>query len=147
MRFSTVISLACSALPLAVNAAPLLQTRQLNETDTLVLRQLYPLSLSPRLRISAHSSLEFAEVLNQLESQFYVQALEKFQDSDFSAAGFSVVDVPKEVFKYAHPSSLTALHSSHTCSTGKFNLTNRHTSICTSSSTLLTTHSPDLTCL
>jgi len=79
MRFTSVISLACSALPLVVRAAPLLQSRQLSPNDTAI--------------------LQFAEVLNQLESQFYVEALQKFQDADFSAAGFSVTDVPKEIFK------------------------------------------------
>jgi hypothetical protein len=32
---------------------------------------------------------QFADVLNQLESEFYTQALSKFQTTDFSAAGFS----------------------------------------------------------
>lgn len=32
---------------------------------------------------------QFAQVLNQLESSFYSQALSKFSDSDFTAAGFS----------------------------------------------------------
>jgi len=79
MRFSAVVSLACSALPLVVRAAPLLQTRQLAADDALVLK--------------------FALVLNQLEQNFYGQALAKFQDSDFTAAGFSVTDVPEVIFK------------------------------------------------
>jgi len=32
---------------------------------------------------------QFAQVLNQLESSFYSQAISKFQDSDFTNAGFS----------------------------------------------------------
>jgi len=32
---------------------------------------------------------QFANVLNQLESSFYGQAISKFQDSDFTAAGFT----------------------------------------------------------
>jgi hypothetical protein len=32
---------------------------------------------------------EFAQVLNQLEQQFYSQALQKFQASDITNAGFS----------------------------------------------------------
>jgi len=78
MRFTSVISLACSALPLVVRAAPL-ESRQLPASDILV--------------------LQFAEVLNQFELQFYTQASQKFQDADFSAAGFSVSDVPKQIFK------------------------------------------------
>lgn len=44
-------------------------------------------------------------VLNQLEAQFYGEALAKFQDSDFTAAGFPFTDIPKQIFKYSHPSS------------------------------------------
>lgn len=48
-----------------------------------------------RLNISC---LEFADVLEQFESAFYVAALAKFQDADFTAAGFSAVAVPTEQF-------------------------------------------------
>ena len=41
---------------------------------------------------------EFADVLEQLETQFYAQALAKFQASDFTAAGFSDVQVPIQQF-------------------------------------------------
>jgi len=78
MRFSSLLPLAC-ALPVVVNAAPVLQTRQPADNDALVLK--------------------FAAVLNQLESSFYTQALAKFNDSDFSAAGFTMSDIPKEAFK------------------------------------------------
>jgi len=79
MRFSSAIVLACS---LVVKAAPVLETRQtslLAPSDALVLK--------------------FAEVLNQLESKFYQDAIAKFQDSDFTAAGFTLPDVPKQVFQ------------------------------------------------
>lgn len=104
MRFISAITLACSALPLVVRAAPVLQTRQGADNNTLVLRQSSTIVLVPpknTLSLLFSFPLEFAEVLNQLESQFYVQALQKFQDADFSAAGFSVIDVPKEIFKCA----------------------------------------------
>ncbi|KAJ3977415.1 ferritin-like domain-containing protein [Lentinula raphanica] len=68
MRFST--SLLTLAVPLAANAAPLHMTkRQAAAIDVTV--------------------LQFANTLEQLESQFYAAGLSKFQDSDFQAAGFS----------------------------------------------------------
>jgi hypothetical protein len=42
--------------------------------------------------------LEFAEVLEQLESAFYLQALQKFKDADFVSAGFSSSQIPIEQF-------------------------------------------------
>lgn len=42
--------------------------------------------------------IEFAHVLEQLETQFYSQALAKFQESDFIAAGFSSAQVPIQQF-------------------------------------------------
>jgi len=39
---------------------------------------------------------QFADVLEQLESTFYQQALAKFHDSDFTAAGFSSSQIPVE---------------------------------------------------
>ncbi|KAG8904404.1 hypothetical protein FRB99_001826 [Tulasnella sp. 403] len=41
---------------------------------------------------------QFAGVLERLETEFYTQALQKFQDPDFAAAGFGNVNVPKEIF-------------------------------------------------
>ncbi|KAL5508543.1 hypothetical protein ACEPAH_6162 [Sanghuangporus vaninii] len=42
--------------------------------------------------------LKFANVLEQLETEFYSQALQKFQTSDFTAAGFSDASVPIQQF-------------------------------------------------
>jgi hypothetical protein len=39
---------------------------------------------------------EFANVLNQLEESFYTQALAKFQDSDFTAAGFPASQIAQQ---------------------------------------------------
>lgn len=39
---------------------------------------------------------EFADVLEQLETKFYTQALSQFQDADFTNAGFSSSDIPLE---------------------------------------------------
>jgi len=41
---------------------------------------------------------QFADVLEQLESQFYSQALSKFQASDFQNAGFTSSQVPIQLF-------------------------------------------------
>ncbi|KAG6897686.1 hypothetical protein C0992_012435, partial [Termitomyces sp. T32_za158] len=41
----------------------------------------------------------FADVLEQLENSFYSQAISKFQDSDFTTAGFSSSQIPIEQFK------------------------------------------------
>ncbi|RDX53050.1 hypothetical protein OH76DRAFT_65404 [Lentinus brumalis] len=42
--------------------------------------------------------LKFADVLEQLETQFYTQALQKFQTSDFTSAGFVSAQLPIEQF-------------------------------------------------
>ncbi|KAG6910160.1 hypothetical protein DXG01_012609 [Tephrocybe rancida] len=42
---------------------------------------------------------KFADVLEQLESSFYSQAIAKFQDSDFTSAGFTSSQLPVEQFK------------------------------------------------
>jgi len=74
MRFSA--SIIALAAPLFVAAAPL--KRQGAATDLLVLK--------------------FADVLEQLESTFYSQALSKFQQSDFTAAGFPNAQLAIEQF-------------------------------------------------
>lgn len=77
MRFTSFISIALS-LPFATWAAPL-KARQAQEVDLLVLK--------------------FAQVLEQLETQFYEQALQKFTPEDFTAAGFPVPEVPISIFQ------------------------------------------------
>jgi len=42
--------------------------------------------------------LKFANVLEQLETEFYKQALAKFQESDFTSAGFVSASVPVQQF-------------------------------------------------
>jgi hypothetical protein len=65
MRYSSIIAVLASSL--AVSARPV------------------------RTRDAAANALvfQFAQVLNQLESAFYGQAIQKFQDSDFTDAGFT----------------------------------------------------------
>ncbi|KAG8833855.1 hypothetical protein FRC17_009972 [Serendipita sp. 399] len=76
MRFSTLFAIAC---PLLASAHPVLKTRANTAAVSAVLR--------------------FAELLEQLEKEFYTQALQKFQPSDFTAAGLSVPDVAIQGFK------------------------------------------------
>ncbi|KAJ4492687.1 ferritin-like domain-containing protein [Lentinula edodes] len=72
MLFSTTFLVM--AVPLAVYAAPLRTTkRQVAAIDVTV--------------------LQFANTLEQLESQFYAAGLSKFQDSDFAAAGFTASSI------------------------------------------------------
>jgi len=74
MRF--VASIIALAAPLFVAAAP--WKRQDAATNLLVLK--------------------FADVLEQLESKFYSEALAKFQESDFTAAGFTSAKLAIEQF-------------------------------------------------
>ncbi|CAL1702102.1 unnamed protein product [Somion occarium] len=72
MRFSTVASASVALVAsFLVSAAPV--RRQANPTDLLVLK--------------------FAHVLEQFETQFYTQAIAKFQETDFIAAGFGNAQV------------------------------------------------------
>ncbi|KAI0356692.1 hypothetical protein OH77DRAFT_226148 [Trametes cingulata] len=72
----SIASILALAAPLMVYGAPL--RRDPNPTDILVLK--------------------FADVLEQFESTFYSQALQKFQSSDFTAAGFVDAQVPVQQF-------------------------------------------------
>ncbi|KAF8907222.1 ferritin-like domain-containing protein [Mucidula mucida] len=78
MRYSTSI-LALAAAPLAVYGAPARIYGKRADSDILVFK--------------------FADVLEQLEASFYSTALSKFQDSDFTAAGFTSALIPAELFK------------------------------------------------
>ncbi|TCD70477.1 hypothetical protein EIP91_003238 [Steccherinum ochraceum] len=75
MRFALTTSIVALAASF-VSAAPV--RRAANPQDLLV--------------------LTFAHVLEQLETQFYTQALAKFQESDFTSAGFSDAQVPIQQF-------------------------------------------------
>jgi uncharacterized membrane protein len=75
MRFSTAFRLATVLLaPLVVSAAPL---KRATDPGTLQV-------------------LNFASVLENLETEFYKQGLSKFKSSDFSAAGFTSGDAAVE---------------------------------------------------
>ncbi|THV00562.1 hypothetical protein K435DRAFT_854646 [Dendrothele bispora CBS 962.96] len=70
-------TLSVLALALAVSARPAPTRRQQNLDLTV---------------------LKFADVLEQFESGFYSAALSKFQESDFTSAGFVSSDVPVQQF-------------------------------------------------
>lgn len=74
MHFSTVF--VALATPFLASALPFKRTASAN--DLLVLK--------------------FADVLEQLETQFYTQALQKFQESDFLSAGFTSADIAVQQF-------------------------------------------------
>ncbi|KAJ1308835.1 hypothetical protein OPQ81_004523 [Rhizoctonia solani] len=75
MRYSTLFALSS---PLLALAAPMKYPRAASANDITVLK--------------------FANVLEQLETEFYKQALAKFKESDFTAAGFVTASVPVEQF-------------------------------------------------
>jgi hypothetical protein len=77
MRFSSA-ALAV-ALPLVVSAAPIRRQATVAPLDIVV--------------------LQFAEVLERLEAQFYTEALDKFQDQDFVDAGIAIPDVARQGFQ------------------------------------------------
>ncbi|QRV87813.1 cytochrome b2 (L-lactate ferricytochrome C oxidoreductase) protein [Ceratobasidium sp. AG-Ba] len=75
MRFQSILALSA---PLLALAAPMKYPRAASANDITVLK--------------------FAHVLEQLETEFYKQALAKFQPSDFTSAGFVSASVPVEQF-------------------------------------------------
>lgn len=75
MRYLSTIVTALAA-PLLVSAAPHSRRAGVDPADLLVLK--------------------FAHVLELFESSFYQQALSLFKDNDFTAAGFTTVQVPLE---------------------------------------------------
>lgn len=76
MHFLTL--LASLSAPLFALAAPMKYPRAASANDITVLK--------------------FANVLEQLETEFYKQALAKFKEADFTAAGFVSATVPVEQF-------------------------------------------------
>ncbi|KAG8700512.1 hypothetical protein FRC08_004656 [Ceratobasidium sp. 394] len=75
MRFQSLFVLST---PLLALAAPMKYPRAASANDITVLK--------------------FANVLEQLETEFYKQALAKFKESDFTSAGFVAASVPVEQF-------------------------------------------------
>ncbi|OBZ71829.1 hypothetical protein A0H81_08226 [Grifola frondosa] len=91
-------SLLALAAPFLAYGAPL-RRQTSSSTDILVLREYLSHIITYRMQNDTIILLsEFAEVLEQFESQFYSQALSTFQDSDFISAGFVDAQVPIEQF-------------------------------------------------
>ncbi|KAF7313384.1 hypothetical protein HMN09_00494100 [Mycena chlorophos] len=88
MRYSTSILAALAAAPLLVSARPV-KSRAASANDAL--------------------ALQFANVLEQLETTFYTQGLAQFQQSDFTNAGFSSSLVATQIL-----SGIQADESAHT---------------------------------
>lgn len=110
MRFSVpLIALAAS---LTANASPIKVTRDVSATTVTVLStyNVFSNTHCPSTD-SVPIVVEFAEILEQLETQFYTQALAKFQPSDFTAAGISVPDVAIQNFQdiLAHETAHVAM--------------------------------------
>ena len=93
MRFSAAF--VALVAPLLTSAAPL--KRAANPTDLLVLSEL-PSECPGKRCLTICPFAEFAHVLEQLETQFYTQALAKFQETDFTAAGFTSAQIPIQQF-------------------------------------------------
>ncbi|PFH46065.1 hypothetical protein AMATHDRAFT_156564 [Amanita thiersii Skay4041] len=51
--------------------------------------------------------MKFADVLEQMESEFYSQAIAKFQEPDFTTAGFTSSQIPLEQFSSIHADEQT----------------------------------------
>ncbi len=91
MRFITAtVALLTSTL---VSAAPTLYTRQQSKANLAVLRNILHI-FKPWNNLShIYPLLEFAELLEELETNFYTQALQKLRAQDFVDAGFSVAQI------------------------------------------------------
>lgn len=95
MHFLTL--LAGFSAPLLALAAPMKYPRAASANDITVLSAC---RFIVRKKTIAHplSLTEFANVLEQLETEFYKQALAKFQESDFTSAGFVSASIPVQQF-------------------------------------------------
>jgi hypothetical protein len=84
MRYTTL--LASLAAPLLVSARPI-RSRAASADDALV--------------------FQFANVLEQLETEFYAQGIAKFVDADYTAAGFTSPEMVKQFLATIHADEAT----------------------------------------
>jgi hypothetical protein len=86
------ITLVTLVAPLIVSAAP--WKRALSSADLQILSKWCEgrvIRSGPKPCV-----IEFAELLEQVESQFYTEALAKFHTSNFQEAGFTLGDLPMQ---------------------------------------------------
>lgn len=98
MAFTSLYSLCGAGFALLQLLAPAMArpiARSTNSSTLVALRGCFYFFSRP----SPHDRTEFANVLEQLESTFYAQALQKFNQSDFTAAGFASAQVPLQQFQ------------------------------------------------
>ena len=92
MRLSTASLLSVVVAPFAVSAAPF---RRSTDNGTLnFLRELQFRRWIVFATIDTILSLEYANVIEQLESSFYSAVLAQFNDSDYTDAGFFSATIP-----------------------------------------------------
>lgn len=108
MRYSSAF--VALVAPLLVSAAPARFFGKRGDTDVLVFSESTDLLDNSPNPLTNQLFLEFADVLEQLESAFYSQALAKFQESDFTSAGFASTQIPVQQFQNIQSDEAT--HSS-----------------------------------
>ena len=93
MRLSIPSLLAVAVAPVAVSAAPF---RRNIDNGTATALGTYQFCRLMALVMDSSNLLSpvFAQLLEQLEANFYQQALTKFQPSDFTSAGFTSSSIP-----------------------------------------------------
>jgi hypothetical protein len=89
---STLLALAAGPF---LNSALPVRRQSVDPNNVLVLRAFLLARISICIVLTA-LFVEFANVLEQLETTFYSQAMQKFQPSDFTNAGFSSAQVAIE---------------------------------------------------
>ena len=110
MRFFTLA--AALVAPLLVSAAPTKHKRA-SDVDITVLSAYHPYQEHLHLLIPlCFSYIEFAEILEQLETEFYKQALAKFVPKDFTDAGITLPEIAIQGFQsiFAHEGAHTLLY-------------------------------------
>lgn len=109
MRFATLA--AALLAPSLVSAAPTLRKRASDNDKTVLSAYQWHQKLVYLLIQLVFFYVEFAEVLEQLETEFYNQALNKFKDQDFKDAGISIPNVAIQNFQAiaAHEKAHTQL--------------------------------------
>lgn len=94
----TLSFVALSVAVSSVSAAPRFYGKRTASAADILVYSLSNFLLCISLAEADLSILAFADVLEQLESEFYSQALAKFQPSDFTAAGYTSPELTVQQF-------------------------------------------------